>query len=560
MIIRDLEHLRRQYENDFKHSRDNHAYAQAFLKAFSHNDIEKVAPGKNSTAIPALAFVGDILRTFYKSILFGEEKWLEVDANHKDYIRKRDERTALRLYLQSKIRAGNTDDQLNALVDDYVDWGAAYVTPGYVVKKGRSQAPTSEGGKDYIETITYQGAVLQRIPPDSIVYDVRASTFPEAAKFWHEHVSLGDLYSAQYERGFDESKVDKIIDDRLSRRSKYFDSIELVNFCGDVFDTATKTLYNNLQITYTPSPQRERHILFQKEYYSAFGYAPVLRAAYKERGDASIPVSPLAPLAGMQNRINRLENKKADVIDLTADPILVVMGDDDGLEHNRRNSKVLKLPIGGDAKFLIPNAVALQLTPEIQQYIDLIEFLSGSPRTLAGYRTPGEKSFGEVNMLQNNAVKPFVLNAKSFERTLLQPGMREFTSIEQQYFSPVDAARILTIDGVQAVRSIGLKDLQNTVISIRGSEHFEHKLKILGSIQTLVGLGVLNPQHPAARNFSWVEFMKDLPMLLDLNNYSWFQTNVAPVEEGEFAKMVETVQRQTQEVNLIGEQEVDGGV
>tara|TARA_B100000519_G_C14199864_1_gene417314 strand:+ start:68 stop:928 length:861 start_codon:yes stop_codon:yes gene_type:complete len=121
----------------------------------------------------------------------------------------------------------------------------------------------------------------------------------------------------------------------------------------------------------------------------------------------------------MQYRIDHLENLKADVFDVIAQPVFFIKGDDvQEPSEGYRPGATYYGGVDSDVRTITPDATALNADNQIALYQRMMEEMAGAPPETRGIRTPGEKTAFEVSKLDQNATMMFVDKARIFERML----------------------------------------------------------------------------------------------------------------------------------------------
>lgn len=383
-------------------------------------------PHKNRTHQPKLTQIADTLKSQYfeaslsmpeffrlpppkgvtASMAKAMEKWIRVKAE------------------QRKFRE-NTGRQL---ANDFVDYGNCFVTVDYIIER------------DNNGNVRYKGPDWKRISPLDIVFNPRVD-FNKSPKIQRCHMHIADIKDFPKtfpNAGFKESVIAKAISSRhpegvtdwievIRERGinmdgyggfdAYFkqDVAEVLIYRGDVFNPNTGETQRN-RVVYIMD---RVHVIRNEPSRAPSGFDGIHHAGWRMRPDNSWAQGPLDNIVGMQYRIDHLENLKADVFDVIAQPVIFVKGDD------------VMEPAGGyqpgatyyggvdsDVRMLVPDSTALNANNEIAIYHRMMEEMAGAPPETRGIRTPGEKTAFEVSKLDQNATMMFVDKARIFERML----------------------------------------------------------------------------------------------------------------------------------------------
>ena len=161
------------------------------------------------------------------------------------------------------------------------------------------------------------------------------------------------------------------------------------------------------------------HVIRNEPSKSPASFSGLHHAGWRMRPDNSWAQGPLDNLIGMQYRIDHLENLKADVFDIIAQPVIFVKGDDvaEPAEGYRPGATYYG-GVDSDVRTIVPDATALNADNQIANYHRMMEEMAGAPPETRGIRTPGEKTAFEVSKLDQNATMMFVDKARVFERML----------------------------------------------------------------------------------------------------------------------------------------------
>ncbi len=314
------------------------------------------------------------------------------------------------------------------LVNDFVDYGNCFLSVDYILER------------DYNNNVIYKGPDWKRISPMDIVFNPREK-FHKSAKIERTQFHVADIKDFPNKfpnAGFKKNTIQKAINTRhpegiddwvevIKNRGinmdgyggfdQYFkqDLAEILIYRGDVFNPSTGESKRN-RVVYVMD---KVHVIRDEPSRSPANFTGVHHAGWRMRPDNSWAQGPLDNLVGMQYRIDHLENLKADVFDVIAQPVLFVKGDDvmepsDGY----RPGAVYYGGVDSDVRSIVPDATALNADTQIANYHRMMEEMAGAPPETRGIRTPGEKTAFEVSKLDQNATMMFVDKARLFERML----------------------------------------------------------------------------------------------------------------------------------------------
>ena len=368
---------------------------------------------KNRTHIPKLTELSDTLRSNYWEAIFGDKKFFMFEGSKAiDRLKSKD----IVAWLQMKLEMKKFRQiEGRKMVDDYVVYGNVFMEVDYVVERNSFKEET------------YKGIVLRRVSPLDIVFDANASTFKKSPKIQRLRVHIGDLedLAAKYPgANFDKKAIDKIIKSRnvgyrdnwadilheqnmsmdgFSSYKEYFyqDYVEILIYRGDIFNPEKGGTEKHRIIWVA-----DRLHVIRNEKNSAPGeYDGLHHVAWRTRPDNLWGMGALDNLAGMQYRVNKIENNKADVLDLLTHPITVHKGNDslqNVKEELYKAGNVISLGIDEDISFESPDATILQYaSSHMAEYFRLMENFAGAPPEERGIRSPGEKTAEEIRMIDS---------------------------------------------------------------------------------------------------------------------------------------------------------------
>ena len=390
-----------------------------------------VLPWRNTTTRPKLTQIRDNLEANYMSALFPNEDWLTwaADSNEGATAEKRE---VIQAYMRAKTRPtiSTFRDEMHKLVLDYIDTGNWYATTEYVDETRRAVSLSSEVessvpiGEEDIPG--YVGPRLVRISPMSIVFNPAAPSFEDSPKIIRTLKSTGevlkdieqrpemgylrdvfDLMMKNREKLKTISSVDQVISegfqmDGFSSVHHYYsgNTIELLEFIGDIYDEHSNKLYLNHIITVAD----RRHVLRIKP-NQRWRKSFIRSGGWRMRPDNLYAMGPLDNLVGLQYRIDHLENLKADAFDMTGLPMIKVKGLVEDFVYGP--GERIYVDEQGDVDMLRPDTGVLSTELEIEKLEVEMELMAGAPREAMGIRSPGEKTKFEVQKLDNAAGRIF---------------------------------------------------------------------------------------------------------------------------------------------------------
>lgn len=513
-------------------------------------------PWKNKTTRPKLTQIRDNLHANYMAIMLPNDGWLEWEG-FDESAETQDKRKAVLSYMKNKINKSNLREQLEMLTWDYIDYGNAFGLVSYE-QKYTIDSETDERIPVYI------GPKLVRISPFDIVFNPTSSSFAAAPKIIRSTTTLGDLVQSMSnnpELGYDEEVINRIKQTRqvfqgltgdqqakstgfkadgFSSFQNYFSSdiVEILEFRGTYYDSEKDKLYEDYIITIID----RKYILRKIPNKSWIGSSQIHHIGWRQRSDNLWAMGPLDNLVGMQYRVDHLENLKADVFDLIAHPVIHVAGESDDFEYGPGT----KISTEADTviRMLVPDTTALNADTQIQILENEMEEMAGSPKFASGFRTPGEKTKYEVQVLESGANRIFVAKTSRFERFFLEPIVNDFFEISRRNFGDGDVVRSLDQDtGVVEFLEITKEDIKaNGKLSPIAARHFADDARWVQDVsQFLAGPG----QHPlVAPHISGKVIARKLADKIGISEA--FAENVALQEQAETTKLASRLQEQLQ--------------
>ncbi len=536
---------------------------RAFHFATSTRTTESSQPDfKNSTTIPKLAEIATNIRANSAAHLFGNPNWAQFEAFDKDAA-SLESRKVVEAYVRTKVRRQGYETILGTVLDDWLFAGCCFAQQRYVTETG-----VDATGQP---TILYQGPVLERIAPQDIAFDVTASSFKAARKIIRKIYTLGDIakmVKSDVHTAFTEEMLEEMRSVRTNVRGSgivtapegvdwastsltrdgfgdilnYMNSdlVEIHEFYGDMYSLETGEFLENYKIVVID----RRKVISAEPIVSANGSQYIYYTTPETRPDNLLGMSPLARIVGMQFKLDKLENMRADIFDRIANPITVEIGDVEF--HGVRGVPGGRYVVDetGDVRHLVPDTTVLQADFQIGQTMQLMEELAGSPRNTSGFRTPGEKTKFEVQFLENGANRIFRDRTKKFEQEFLEPILNDMVQLGRENLGESD---LVSTEGEQ-FKSQEFIAVTKDMLAVsgklraRGSALFAEKANAL---QNLIGI-IGSPAFPVVqRHFSTIKLATALEELGDLQEFKIVTENIAIQEDQASQRLAEQAQSST---------------
>jgi hypothetical protein len=506
-------------------------------------------PWKNKTTIPKLTQIRDNLHANYNDAIFPNDEWLRWEGYSADAVVST-KRKAIEAYMKNKLRESGFRETISKLLNDYIDYGNVFAEVVWVEDK-HIDPTTGE------EVTNYVGPKALRISPFDIVFNPTAMAFKDSPKFTRYLKSIGELKKDVLNNPklwYNEEVYNKIIATRKALNSfrmedinkstgymiegfgsliEYYQSgqVEILEFEGDVYDVVNDELKEKRIITIVDRSQILRDIANP----SWLGQDTKVHVGWRERQDNLYAMGPLDNLVGMQYRVDHLENLKADALDLTIHPPLIIKGDVEPFVWGPEVQ--IHIPEDGGIESLPPNQQAFMVNNEIAALLSLMEEMAGAPKEAMGFRTQGEKTAFEVDKLDNAAQRIFRNKTNKFEVEFMEPLLNKMLEMAKRKMDTVDIARVMDDDlGVAEFISITKDDITaKGKLRPIGSRHFSARAQLM---QNMLGIfnspvGQMIAPHVSAKNLA-----KLVEEQMGFEQYQFIKDNVAITEQAETQRLM----------------------
>jgi len=515
-------------------------------------------PWKNKTTIPKLCQIRDNLYSNYSATLFPQRKSITWEANERDAasVHKRD---SIVNYMEWVMDQPQFKHEMDKIILDYIDYGNCFVTVEWTDNRVLSEDGMTQMG--------YVGPSIRRISPLDIVFNPTAETFVHAPKIIRSIISMGELKDMleklsntenreeyeelwKYLKGIREN-ASNFQGDWQERDAMYqmegfssfrdylqSDSVEVLTFYGDIWDSETETFWKNHVVTVV-----DRHKLIgRRPNASYFGYPPIFHAAWRVRQDNLWGMGPLDNLIGMQYRLDHVENMKADVFDLVTYPVQKVKGFVE--DFTWQPGEKIYVSEEGDVEMLVPDVNALQANFEIQNLERLMEEMAGAPREAMGFRTPGEKTKYEVSRLENASSRVFQNKINQFSEQIVEPALNAKLELSRRNLTGVNTIKVFDDEfKVASFQDLTVEDITGIGrIKPIAARHFAEQADL---IQNLTSLTASNLWPVVQPHFSSQKLAKLLEKIFNLEDLEIVTPYVAIAEQAEAQKIAQSLEEQT---------------
>lgn len=512
-------------------------------------------PWKNKTTIPKLCQIRDNLFANYIATLFPKRKWLAWEADNADS-NSLDKKNAIVNRMTWCTEQPMFKSEVEKIIQDYIDFGNCFATVEYLDMRVEQPDKTQVG---------YVGPAIRRISPLDIVFNPTAESFIQSPKIIRSIISLGELKEMLERMSNDENREEYeelykylkdirfharmdqgewIQKDRLYSMDGFTsfrsylqsDYCEVLTFYGDWYDNYSDTFEKNKVITVV-----DRHKLINnRPNASYYGYAPIFHTPWRRKQDNIWGMGPLDNLIGMQYKIDSSENKRADILDLTAYPIQKIKGFVE--DYVWQPGEKIFTSEDGDVELVQPQINIQQLVQEVAIYQQQMEEMAGAPREAMGIRSPGEKTKYEVQRLENASSRLFQNKIFQFSE-FLDNLLNAMLELDRRTMTGVNTIRVfndefqtttfenLTVDDITGIGRI----------KAIGARHFAEQAELVQNLTALTGSGLWATVQP---HFSGITLAKILESTFDLKDYGVVTPYVQLAEQADAQRYIQAMQEQ----------------
>ena len=517
---------------------------------------------KNSTHIPKICQIRDNLHANYMAALFPNDRFVKWEGDDRTSETKK-KRQAIESYINNKMSSGDFIPEIEKCIYDWIDYGNAFAIVEYEDVKIEDEYTERE-------IQGFRGPKVRRLSPLDVVFNPTASDFVRTPKIVRSIMTLGALQKEiedNPEKGYlkdvftkmlkgrkqyntvsqgDASKIQDYQIAGFSSFTSYMQSqqVEVLDFYGDIYDIESQELLTNQLITVI-----DRSYVLRKETNPAWdGVAPIYHVGWRVRQDNLYAMGPLENLVGMQYRIDHLENAKADGFDLIIHPVIKIKGYVEDFEYGP-NERIF---VGdeGDVEFMRPDGTILTADTQIAMYEQKMEEMAGAPKQALGFRTPGEKTAFEVQILENGANKVFLNKTSYFERVFLEKILNGMLQVGRRLMPSVEMVR-QNSDDFNLVKFATIKRDDITAkgkIRPVGARHFARNANLMQNIVQLMNTPAMADENIRA-HISGKKIAKLFEELLDLERFDLVRDNIMVEEQLETQQMVASAQQMLADQN-----------
>ena len=396
----------------------------------------------HTTHIPVIGEIHDDLEAILYSTILPHNDWLGWKPFDSEAATE-DKRKKALSYIKNRHSLNGFRQSVRELIDDYIAYGNAFCQVVHCDETYQSEDGIAVG---------YIGPKLYRISPYEIVFNPTAKTFKSSPKIIREVVSIGEFIkrSRTESNQYNKSTVDKVVErrgtyhlvdmveqnentqyvpDGFNSIESYMESgeVEILWFYGDVYDEESGELHEKRCVGVVD----RFNVLFDFECANP----RIHHVGWNVKPDNLWAQSPLARIVGLNYQINHRENAKSDAIDKYIYPDRLYVGDVDEVYDDETGQTKYIAGEGGSVTDIAPDTTVLTFDSHIDRLTAQSRSAARLPPQLAGFRTPGEKTLGEVQSLNDGAFRGFIHKAEHFELELLEPVISDEIEIGRTFLS-----------------------------------------------------------------------------------------------------------------------------
>lgn len=520
-------------------------------------------PWKNNVHLPKLCQIRDNLHANYMAALKPNDDAIEWEGDDENS-EALDKRQVIQAYMANKLRGSSFWTEMSKLVYDWIDYGNCFAMTEYVAESTKDPV-TDE------EIPGYVGPRLVRVSPLDIVFNPVAATFDQSPKIIRTLKTLGSL-AAEIQDHPDAGYLQEVFDKAITKRHQFrgmsdrdtdkdeafridgFDSymdyfvsdyVELLTFYGDVYDVETQKLYKNRIVTVMDRSFVLRNIPDP----NWLGKPQIFHCGWRLRPDNLYAMGPLDNLVGMQYRIDHLENAKDDAYDLIIHPVMKVRGFVEDFDYGP--GERIYCGDDGDVEFQAPDTTMLSADTQIAIYEAKMEEMAGAPKQAMGFRTPGEKTAFEVQVLENGANRIFLNKTSYLEEVFMEPILNSMLELARRNLGPNEVIRVVDND----YNAVSFEKVTKADITARGkirpigARHFQRNANIIQNLTQLANTPI--GQDPSVNvHISGKKIAQLTEQLLGLEKFKLYQPNVRVLESYETQQLVQAADQRIQEQGM----------
>ena len=242
----------------------------------------------------------------------------------------------------------------------------------------------------------------------------------------------------------------------------------------------------------------------------------------------------------MQYRIDHIQNLKADAMDISVIPPLIIQGEVEQFDYGP-GCEIHVDEGGGVAELGRNTQWVLQADNETALLEQHMEEFAGAPREAMGIRTPGEKTMFEVQQLQNAAGRIFQEKATAFE-FFMEKALNSMFKAAVANFNSSVIIRVISSDlGAEIFRQITKDDLNASgVLRPMGARHYAAQSQLFQNLLQIFNSPIYQLIQPHLSSKNLATLVEDV---LGLQRFSIIRPYVGLEEQSETQQMVNYMQQ-----------------
>ena len=514
------------------------------IEAYKYaTDTNNSAMGVNafdhSTHVPVLSSIAQDLEAIMAQTTTPHEDWFDFSPAVRESANKASKQK-VKAYIKNRHKVDSFMEIKRKLDSDYVTYGNCFAMVEFVDE-------TTD------DKVGYIGPRVVRISPYDIVFNPTATSFERTPKIIRSVIEIGKLAEWRDKGLGDTSVIEQILEDRSGNATKRmtqheknqqyypqgfnnYDSyhasgfLEVLWFYGDMYDPEKKQILKSRRMASIDG----KYLIFNDVIDTPTGKPFIYKAGFMDLPDNLWSMGPLDNIVGLNYQINHRENAKNDALDKLINPDLVKIGDVEEVYDEDTGKIEYLAPEGGGVQELAINTQFFQFGLEVDRLEDTARKAARLPADIVGFRTPGEKTFGEVSALTEGAMRGFIHKAQSYER-FLEKILEAELVISASNLSAALQVPGQVENGVIEFLQITKKDLQVTgSLVARGAQRFARKNQVLSTLTQLSATPLL---QVAAQHISGKALALLVEELAELDGTGVFEEFAAISEQTE-AQMV----------------------
>jgi len=204
----------------------------------------------------------------------------------------------------------------------------------------------------------------------------------------------------------------------------------------------------------------------------------------------------------------------------------------------------------GDVKVLNLSKDALNADFQIDNTMNIMEQMSGSPQNASGFRTPGEKTKFEVQVLEGGANRIFSDKTTQFETDFIEPVLMDIVALGRENLGQTDMVSTTSTEfNIETYLSVTRDELfVSGKMRARGSKRFQEKANALQKIMKIYSTGV---GQQIAPHTSTKKLAQALEELAEFKEFGIIFPNIGIQEQVEQQQIAQAAQGQATTADAI---------